>query len=121
MQMAIVAVLEGLSLLKACLPNHLLPFSNGHISSDQLPLTGLAPPPFGLIEDSTGIRKFWNTVWPVLPRKLSLGYSNALVEVLGIERGTPLSSYTTLCFTMVSLTFLHALTTYVSSTGRAIF
>ena len=45
MQMAIVAVLEGLSLLKACLPNHLLPFLNGQISSDQLPLTGLPPPP----------------------------------------------------------------------------
>ncbi|KAI0549799.1 putative toxin biosynthesis protein [Xylaria curta] len=66
------------------------------------------PPMFNPISEATTIRSFWGKYWHQLIRRPLSTWSNALVDFLGIQHGTNLSSYTQLWFSFLVSGYFHA-------------
>ncbi|MCJ1401071.1 hypothetical protein MMC11_004283 [Xylographa trunciseda] len=66
------------------------------------------PPHFGRLTDVTTVRDFWGKYWHQTVRRLFNAYTGALVDLLGIRRGTNASSYTQLWAAFLFSGCMHA-------------
>ncbi|MCJ1395079.1 hypothetical protein MMC18_007960 [Xylographa bjoerkii] len=76
------------------------------------------PPIYGSnLMEMTTLRKFWNTFWHQVIRKTFLDWSHHFCNMLGIKRGTWLSTYFLLYFAFFMTAVGHGLGTYVIPHG----
>ncbi|KAF3058427.1 toxin biosynthesis protein [Daldinia childiae] len=66
------------------------------------------PPLFNPISEATTVRNLWGKYWHQVIRRALSTWSSALVDALGIQHGTNLSSYTQLWFSFVVSGYFHA-------------
>ena len=75
------------------------------------------PPLYGALRDAYTLRRYWNTFWHQLTRHMLVSYAKDLKTMLGIPRGTWISSYFELYFCFFLTALFHGLVTYALPHG----